>query len=127
MKVNRYLALLLILFITTSCGKGQLTPTETFQAALQAARNDDLEAFKKFFTKNAVSKMKNLGVEMQRNLYLGTWKRRYGESGKGPEMREGKEFQKDLIMTIEVKWNNGIWDTVVFNKEDGVWKIDTTS
>jgi hypothetical protein len=84
MKVYRYVALLLIPLIATSCGKGQLTPTETFQAALQAARSNDLVAFKKFFTKRAVRSMENLQEEMQRNLYLRTWKRRYGESGKGP-------------------------------------------
>lgn len=115
--------ILAFLFIGCSGSPKNLTPLETLQGYEQAIRKKDTTTMKLLLSE-ATTKMhqeaaKEQGVTLdeivQRETLFSPGQKKF-------------EFRNETIegdrASIEVKNAYGVWDKVVFVKEEGVWKID---
>lgn len=103
--------------------KKQLTPLETLKEYGEAYKKKDITTMKLLLSQESL-KMHEQEAKAQ-NLTVDDIVRRetlFSENQKSAEFRNQKI--EDERATIEMKDSGGIWNTVQFVKEDGVWKID---
>ena len=118
----------LIALSGAGCKKSSVeSPGATFQAFYESLKNKDVEAYKKTVSKNTLQVLERRAKDMDRSLdaYIKL------DMEKPTRMLPGKmETRNEKIegerATLEVKNNEGGWNTVPFVKEDGQWKISLT-
>ena len=117
---------MLVAAIGAACSgapKKPLTPLETLKAYGSAYKKKDLTAMKLLLSAETI-KMHELEAKAQNQTVDDIVKREtlFGENQTTAEFRNEKI--EDAKATIEMKDATGIWNTVQFVKEDGIWKID---
>lgn len=124
----RFYQTILILFSALalfSCASNQrpATPRETLVAYTQAIKNKDAAAMKNLLSGDSIKMAQDEAAA--RNVPL-------DEIIQGETLFNGNqrvvEFRNEKIegerATIEMKDSSGLWNSVRFIKEDGIWKID---
>lgn len=103
--------------------KKQLTPLETLKEYGDAFKRKDITAMKLLLSQESL-KMHEQEARAQNTTVDEIVKREtlFSENQKTAEFRNQKI--EDDHATIEIKDSGGIWNTIHFVKEDGVWKID---
>jgi hypothetical protein len=103
--------------------KKQLTPLETLKEYAEAFQKKDITTMKLLLSQESL-KMHEQEAKAQNTTVDDIVKREtlFTENQKTYEFRNQKI--EDDHATIEMKDSMGIWNTVQFVKEDGVWKID---
>ena len=123
---KQFLAFILIAVTALACStapRKQLTPLETLKEYGDAFQKKDITTMKLLLSAESL-KMHEQEAKAQ-NLTVDDVVRRetlFSENQKTAEFRNQKI--EDEHATIEMKDSAGIWNTVQFVKEDGVWKID---
>lgn len=99
------------------------TPLETLKAYGSAYKKKDITAMKLLLSQESL-KMHEQEAKAQNVTVDDIVKREtlFSENQKSAEFRNEKI--EDNKATIEMKDSMGIWNTIHFVKEDGVWKID---
>jgi len=107
----------------TSAPKKTLTPLETLKAYGSAYKKKDITAMKLLLSQESI-KMHEQEAKAQNVTVDDIVKREtlFSENQTSAEFRNEKT--EDEKATVEMKDSTGIWNTVQFVKEDGVWKID---
>ena len=121
-KVSILFAALLLL---GSCAeeKAPSTPIQTFKTYTKAIKQKDIDTMKLLLSKETM-KMHELEAQAQ-NVNVDEIVKRetlFNENQTTVKLRNEK-IDGDLA-TLEVENSYGVWETVPFFKEDGVWKID---
>jgi Domain of unknown function (DUF4878) len=127
-----YSKILLFIFIAASfaaCSvapKKTLTPLETLKEYGDAYKKKDFTTMKLLLSQETL-KMHEQEAKAQNTTVDEIVKREtlFSENQKTADFRNQKI--EDASATIEMKDSTGIWNTVHFVKEDGVWKIDRKS
>ena len=122
----KILALMLIAAAFSACSsvpKKTLTPLETLKAYGNAFKKKDITAMKLLLSQESL-KMHEQEAKAQNVTVDDIVKREtlFSENQTSAEFRN--ERTEDEKATVEMKDSTGIWNTVQFVKEDGVWKID---
>jgi hypothetical protein len=123
---SKFLVFILVAATGFACSttpKKNQTPLETLKAYGNAYKKKDITAMKLLLSEESL-KMHEQEAKAQ-NVTVDDIVRRetlFGENQKSAEFRN--ERTEDDKATIEMKDSTGIWNTVQFVKEDGVWKID---
>jgi len=117
--------ILLSAFLFFACaGNPKLaTPLETFKAYTKAIKQKDTTTMKMLLS-DASIKMHKQEAEAQ-NVTLDEIVKRetlFSEEQKSVKLRNEK-IEGDKA-TLEVENSLGVWETIPFVKEDGIWKID---
>lgn len=111
--------------MAVSCGgaKPAATPLETFKTYTKAIKQKDTTTMK-ILLSDATIKMHEKEAKAQGVTVDDIVKREtlFSESQKTVEFR-GEKIEGDKA-TLQVKNAYGVWETVPFVREDGVWKID---
>src|SRR3982751_5699022 len=124
MGFKRTLIFGILCVLLSSCSeKGPATPLETFKTYTKAYKQKDATSMKVLISKDSMKmheqEAKAQGVSVDEII-----KR---ETLFNPDQTT-VEFRNEKIdgdkATLEVKNSLGMWETVPFVKEDGVWKID---
>jgi len=113
----------LVLFLITCGGQKPSTPFDTFKAYTRAIKQKDTTTMKSLLS-DASIKMHEQEAKAQ-NLNLDDIVKRqnlFSETQTSVEHRNEK-IEGDKA-TLEVKNSFGVWETVPFVKEEGLWKID---
>ena len=124
---QQFLILILIAAaMLTACStapKKQLTPLETLKEYGDAFQKKDITTMKLLLSAESL-KMHEQEAKAQNVTLDDVVKREtlFSENQKTAEFRNQKI--EDERATIEMKDAFGIWNTVQFVREDGVWKID---
>jgi len=123
---KQFLVFILIATALAACStapKKTLTPLETLKEYGDAFQKKDITAMKLLLSQESLkmheqeAKAQNTTVdEIVRHDPL------FSENQKTAEFRNQKI--EDAQATIEMKDSTGIWNTVHFIKEEGIWKID---
>ena len=117
--------ILAALVTAVSCGgaKPPATPLETFKTYTKAIKQKDTTTMK-ILLSDATIKMHEKEAKAQGVTVDDIVKREtlFSESQKTVEFR-GEKIEGDKA-TLQVKNAYGVWETVPFVREDGVWKID---
>jgi len=110
-------------FACSTVHKKPLTPLETLKAYGSAYKKKDITTMKLLLSAETL-KMHEQEAKVQNVTIDDIVKREnlFGENQTTAEFRNEKT--EDNTATIEMKDAAGIWNTVQFVKEDGVWKID---
>ena len=109
-----------------ACSTGQkktLTPLETLKAYGSAYKKKDLTAMKLLLSQETLQ-MHEQEAKAQNVTVDDIVKRETLFSEKQTSADFRNEKTEDDKASIEMKDSTGIWNTVQFVKEDGVWKID---
>ncbi|MGI8556518.1 MAG: hypothetical protein ACR2LT_09220 [Pyrinomonadaceae bacterium] len=124
MRFYQKILILLSAFLIFSCAakRQPQTPFETFKAYTQAIKNKNSAAMKELLSKESLkmaqdeAKAQNAPLDeiIQRETL-------FNEDQRAVEFRNEK-IEGDKA-TIEVKDSTGLWNSVPFVKEDGMWKI----
>ncbi len=122
----KFLVLILIAAVFSACSsapKKILTPLETLKAYGNAYKKKDITAMKLLLSQESL-KMHEQEAKSQNVTVDDIVKREtlFGENQTTAEFRNEKT--EDEKATVEMKDSMGIWNTVQFVKEEGVWKID---
>jgi hypothetical protein len=122
----KFLVLILIAAVFSACSsapKKILTPLETLKAYGNAYKRKDITAMKLLLSQESL-KMHEQEAKAQNVTVDDVVKREtlFSENQTSAEFRNEKT--EDEKATVEMKDSTGIWNTVQFVKEDGVWKID---
>lgn len=106
-----------------SAPKKTLTPLETLKAYGNAYKKKDITAMKLLLSQESL-KMHEQEAKAQNVTVDDIVKREtlFTENQTTAEFRDEKT--EDAKATVEMKDASGLWNTVHFVKEDGVWKID---
>ena len=102
------------------------TPYETFATYTKAINKKDTTTMKLLLSQETL-KMHEQEAKAKNETVDDVVKREtlFGENQTTAEFRNEKT--EDDKATIEMKDSMGIWNTVQFVKEDGIWKIDRRS
>jgi len=126
MKTRRIAALALALavaaFALAACNKYS-SPTATMKAFYEAAKNKDVAAAKKTFSKNTLKSMDDSAKKLSSTTDEMISKSMFSDVP--PTMPETRNEKIDGDKaTLEMKNEKGTdWSTIHFVKEDGDWKI----
>lgn len=119
------LIILAAVVAAASCGgaKAPASPLETFKTYTKAIKQKDTTTMK-ILLSDATIKMHEKEAKAQGVTVDDIVKREtlFSESQKTVEFR-GEKIEGDKA-TLQVKNAYGVWETVPFVREDGVWKID---
>jgi hypothetical protein len=122
------LAIALVVAITTiACNRAGSSPTATMKAYFEAFQKKDAEGLKKTLSKGTLdmfeqfAKAQNPPKTIDEALKTGLANTTNSTPDKMPEMKDEK-IEGDKA-TLQVKFENGNWETIPFVKEDGAWKI----
>ena len=123
---SKFLVFILVAAAGFACSttpKKTLTPLETLKAYGNAYKKKDITAMKLLLSQETL-KMHEQEAKAQSVTVDDIVKREtlFGENQRSAEFRNEKT--EDNTATIEMKDSMGIWNTVHFVKEEGVWKID---
>lgn len=130
MKSIKTIALLIALAIAVTglaCNRVGSSPTATMKAYFEAFQKKDAEGLKKTLSKGTLelferfAKAQNPPKTIDEALQTGLASTANAAPNQMPEMRNEK-IEGDKA-TLEVKFENGNWETIPFVKEDGAWKI----
>lgn len=112
-----------VAFGCSTASKKPLTPLETLKAYASAYKKKDITAMKLLLSQESL-KMHEQEARSQNVTVDDIVKREtlFGENQTTAEFRNEKI--EDAKATIEMKDSVGLWNTIQFVKEDGVWKID---
>ena len=116
------LPVLIGLFI--GCGSNEpASPLQTFKTYTKAVKQKDTESMKVLLSNDTI-KMHEQEAKAQNVTVDDIVKREtlFSENQTSAEFRNEKTV--DEKATVEMKDSTGIWNTVQFVKEEGVWKID---
>src|SRR5437870_721411 len=126
-----YSRFLLFIFLAASlaCSISQpkrLTPLETLNVYANAFKKKDTTQMKLLLSEASL-KMASESAKAQNTTVdeIIKTEKLFGENQTTAEYRN--ERTEDDKATIEMKDSAGIWNTVQFVKEDGIWKIDKSS
>src|SRR4051812_24286949 len=115
-----FAALVALALVATACGKGG-TPTATVKAFYDAVKAKDVQGIKNTMSKSSLDMMEKFAKMQNKSL---------DEALKEPSTTNPPatfESQNEKITgdtaTLEIKDENGKWETLPFTKEDGQWKI----
>jgi hypothetical protein len=117
------LLIMLIAFAPAACQK-KPSPTTTFEAFYESLKKKDVQAYKKTVSKRTLEMLERNARELGKTLdeYIkADMDKPTRTLPDKPEMRNEK-IEGDHA-TLEIKNNEGGWNTVPFVKEDGEWKI----
>ena len=122
----KFLVLILIAAVFSACSsapKKTLTPLETLKAYGSAYKKKDITGMKLLLSQESL-KMHEQEAKAQNVTVDDIVKREtlFSENQTQADFRNEKT--EDEKATVEMKDSGGIWNTVQFVKEDGVWKID---
>ena len=123
---KQFLVLILITALGAACSSVRpkpLTPLETLKAYGSAYKKKDITAMKLLLSQETL-KMHEQEARAQ-NLTVDDIVRRetlFGENQTTAEFRNEKT--EDDKASVEMKDATGLWNTVQFVREEGVWKID---
>jgi hypothetical protein len=122
----KFTVLILIAAVFSACSsapKKTLTPLETLKAYGSAYKKKDITAMKLLLSQESL-KMHEQEAKAQNVTVDDIVKREtlFSENQTSADFRNQKI--EDEKATVEMKDSTGIWNTVQFVKEDGVWKID---
>lgn len=121
---RKFTVLLLAIFIAACAGAAQpTTPLETLKTYTEAIKKKDTTTMKLLLSDETIKmhqqSAKEQGVTLDEIVQR--------ESLFSPDQKR-VEYRNEKIegdkATIEMKNSYGIWDTVSFVREDGIWKID---
>ncbi len=123
---KQFLVCILIVAMSFACSstpKKALTPLETLKSYGSAYKKKDITAMKLLLSQESL-KMHEQEARAQNVTVDDIVKREtlFSENQRSAEFRNEKT--EDAKATIEMKDSMGIWNTVHFVKEEGVWKID---
>jgi len=118
--------ILLSAFLVFACAEGTpklATPLETFKAYTKAIKQKDSTTMK-ILLSDASIKMHEQEARAQSVTLDEIVKRQtlFTEDQKSVKLRNEK-IEGDKA-TLEVENSFGVWETIPFVKEDGIWKID---
>lgn len=121
---NKFLIFLAICFLMACGGDSKpATPLETLKTYTQAIKKKDTTTMKLLLSgasiKMSEQEAKSLGIPLDEVVKNETL---FRENQKSVEFRNEK-IEGDRA-TIEMKDSMGMWNTVFFVREEGVWKID---
>lgn len=125
MKTFQKIIISLFLFALFGCSGNPVyvTPLDTLKTYTKAIKKKDVETMKKLLSNESLvihakeAQAQGIGVDeiIQRETLFS-------------ENQTSLKFRNEKIegdrATIEVENSYGVWDTVPFVKEDGIWKID---
>ena len=115
--------LLCLVFASCTGERGPATPLETFKTYTKAYKHKDAASMKVLLAKDSLKmseqEAKAQGVSVDEIVKRETL---FNPDQTTVEFRNEKA-EGDRA-TLEVKNSFGVWETVPFVKEDGVWKID---
>ena len=122
----KFTVLILIAAAFSACSsapKKTLTPLETLKAYGSAYKKKDITGMKLLLSQESL-KMHEQEAKAQNVTVDDIVKREtlFSENQTQADFRNEKT--EDEKATVEMKDSGGIWNTVQFVKEDGVWKID---
>jgi Domain of unknown function (DUF4878) len=121
MKTGKIMVLALTLAVlalaATGCKKGGATPTGITQAYFEAVKNKDVAGMKNVFSKRSLQLLEERARQLGRPL-----DELMKEQTVPPFEAQNEKINGDTA-TLEVKDENGKWETYNFIKEDGVWKV----
>jgi len=122
----KFIVLILIAAVFSACSsapKKTLTPLETLKAYGNAYKKKDITAMKLLLSQDSL-KMHEQEAKAQNVTVDDIVKREtlFSENQTSAEFRNEKT--EDEKATVEMKDSMGIWNTVQFVREEGVWKID---
>ena len=123
---KQFLVFILIAAAFAACSsapKKTLTPLETLKEYGDAFQKKDITTMKLLLSQESL-KMHEQEAKAQNTTVDEVVRREtlFSENQKTAEFRNQKI--EDDRATIEMKDASGIWNTVQFIKEDGVWKLD---
>lgn len=120
---NKFLIFPAICLIAACGAANSSTPLETLKTYTQAIKKKDTTTMKLLLSEDSIKmseqEAKSLGVPLDEVVKHETL---FKESQSTVEFRNEK-IEGDKA-TIEMKDSMGIWNTVYFVREEGVWKID---
>ena len=117
------LVIVALAFAPAACQKGP-SPTVTFQAFYQSFKDKNVEAYKKAVSKSSLEVLERRAADLDKPLdeYI-----RQEMNKPGITLPDKLETRNEKIegdhATLEIKNNEGGWNTVPFVKEDGQWKV----
>jgi uncharacterized protein YkwD len=122
----KFTVFILIAAVFSACSttpKKTLTPLETLKAYGNAYKKKDITAMKLLLSQESL-KMHEQEAKAQNVTVDDIVKREtlFSENQTQADFRNEKT--EDEKASVEMKDSGGIWNTVQFVKEDGVWKID---
>jgi hypothetical protein len=122
-KIFVFILIVLAGFACSTAPKRTLTPLETLKEYGDAFQKKDITTMKLLLSSESL-KMHEQEAKAQNTTVDEIVKREtlFSENQKTAEFRNQKI--EDDTATIEMKDSAGIWNTVQFVKEDGIWKID---
>jgi hypothetical protein len=123
---KQFLVFIFIALAFAACSpapKKTLTPLETLKEYADAFQKKDITTMKLLLSQESL-KMHEQEAKAQNTTVDEIVKREtlFSENQKTAEFRNQKI--EDAQATIEMKDSGGIWNTVHFVREEGVWKID---
>lgn len=119
------LTLALLALSAAGCKKSPSeSPGATFQVFYESLKNKDVEAYKKTVSKNTLMILERRAKDMDRTLDAYIKADMDRPTRKLPDKLETRDEKiAGDKATLEVKNNEGGWNTVPFVKEDGQWKV----
>lgn len=121
---RKIILFLLCVFFVAACGSREpQTPVETFKTYVKAFKNKDIKTMKVLLS-NATIKMHEQEAKAQNTTVDEIIKREtlLADGQKGVDYKDEK-IEGDKA-TLQFKNSFGVWETMPFVREDGVWKID---
>jgi hypothetical protein len=117
------LVVVALAFASAACKKGS-SPTTTFQAFYRSFKDKDVEAYKKTVSKSSLQVLESRATAIDKSLdeYIRQEMNRPGITLPDKLETRHEKIEGDHA-TLEIKNNEGGWNTVPFVKEDGEWKV----
>jgi hypothetical protein len=111
--------------ITAACGRNDSSPTATFKAFFEAAKNNDIESMKKRVSEDYKRSFATADREMKQpeDEMFRITARSYAGLGAMPEVRNEKIEGDKASLEFKVEMT-GEWKTLKFVSESGKWKVD---
>jgi hypothetical protein len=121
--VMMMIALMLVISAATACQK-KPSPTTTFEAFYESLKKKDVQAYKKTVSKKTLEMLQKEAGELGKSLDEYIKADMDKPTRKLPDKLETRhEKIEGDHATLEIKNNEGGWNTVPFVKEDGEWKV----
>jgi hypothetical protein len=116
-----FIAVLALAIGTGACNKGGSSPTATAKAFYDAVKAKDVQGIKNTMSKGSLDMMEKF-AKMQNKSLDDALKEPSASNPPASFESQNEKITGDTA-TLEVKDENGKWETVPFVKEDGQWKI----
>jgi hypothetical protein len=114
-------ALIVLALAVTACNKSGSSPTATAKAFYEATKTKDVDGMKKALSKKSLEMME--AFAKMGNKSLDESLKESNPTKQPPSFEAQNEKINGDTATLDVKDENGKWQSVPFVKEDGQWKI----